>query len=296
MRLFCYVALLAMVYACSDDTASRRTADMLPTSSDGGLTDAILADDAGETHTRTDGFIDDMGPAVEFEPVVRVSGAIGPAPADQVDGFREPGFAADLVTGWSLLHVDSAAAAGGDGSRDRPFKAIQPAVEAAAGTPTVILIAPGEYAGPVELSGSVALLGAGYERTRIVGEDSFSVQVSGGDADRAIIGWLSIDGQNGLSATGIQELHLLHIQIRAGLGLGLSIDGVNTAACLNGSIAGAGLDGDVSENPLVRMSASGVALLKTRVEQHHGPGLIAGFGDGANCVRAPYALLEFCVS
>ena len=53
MRLFYYAALMALVYACSDDTASRRTADMLPTSSDGALADAISADDAGETQTRT---------------------------------------------------------------------------------------------------------------------------------------------------------------------------------------------------------------------------------------------------
>ena len=67
------------------------------------------------------------------------------------------------------FHVNDQASSGGDGSTQRPFRMIAEALAECSPGDTVQL-APGTYDQPLELIGDVTLLGAGVEKTRVVGE------------------------------------------------------------------------------------------------------------------------------
>ena len=73
-------------------------------------------------------------------PITLASGEMGPDPADVSDGYRDSRTIGAFAANWTKRYVDAAAVSNGDGSKESPHNTIQAAIDAAAGTPTIILL------------------------------------------------------------------------------------------------------------------------------------------------------------
>ena len=72
------------------------------------------------------------------------------------------------------FYVDAGATAGGDGTKERPFRTIQEGLSQTSVGDTVQLAA-GTYSQPLELVSGVTILGAGADQTRIVGKANWDL-------------------------------------------------------------------------------------------------------------------------
>ena len=214
---------------------------------------------------------------------------LGPNMDDVVDGFRSPEELGVGYDGWRLIYVDPGAQPGGDGGFDNPVSSLANALEIAGAEPAVLILAAGTYRGPVSARASLAIIGAGTALTTIEASDDGPV-LSATDLTEATIalGWLSIrGGQHGLVANGLADLYAINVDVHQSAVHAVRLSQVNTAAFLRCSFRG--VPGDAVEHPLIKIDATGVAIFKSIIGQHGGPGFKAEFAetDELDCQQSP---------
>ena len=206
-----------------------------------------------------------------------------------VERFRAPEQLGSLVSGWQVIYVDEAVENSGSGSSDAPFQTLAEALEAAEEAPSVLVLAPGEYLGPVQVRASLAIIGAGVGATTITTADDVAVQADDLADDRLILGWLSLRGAEGISVSNLRDVYGFHLSIQAQDALALHARG-EYGAFVSTEFSGA--EATALKRPLVLIEGSGLALFKTPVSGHAGYGVQAKFmnTEPSAVVKAPFVL------
>jgi len=185
---------------------------------------------------------------------------------------------------WQRIYVDQAAAeAAGDGTRAAPFATLAQAVERAGDQPAAIVLAPGEYEGPVEARASLVLTGAGAATTTIQVADGARPVVRAVGVRRLVVDGLHIaGGQRGVSAEQVAQVVIRQSRLTGAAQAGLVVQRVAAALVVDSVVS------EVGGRHIVAMD-SALAVRRSVVGPGPGHGLLATAApDGVDvCEAAP---------
>jgi nitrous oxidase accessory protein NosD len=150
-----------------------------------------------------------------------------PCPADPNDKWDEDYLKRHKLQANTSVYVDAAEPEGGDGTRGKPFREIQKAVDSAQ-SDAVVLLAPGTYNWGLRINKQLHLVGRCTEGVRIVakaGSSGAGISVTG---EGATLEGFSILGGGyapgwGIDIRHIRTSHLRHIRIEQAHELGISV-------------------------------------------------------------------------
>jgi len=134
------------------------------------------------------------------------------------------------------IHVNSSAdETGGDGSPEMPWTTLNMAVESAA-PGDVILLAPGEYHGPIFITVPLTIRACGIELVTLLGEPTSNAFTLSAGGDVLIEGMTIAGGTTGVLVSGETSATLQNVRITDASGTGIHVDAQSSLELLRSRV------------------------------------------------------------